>query len=173
MRTVNEYRPGRWALLEAGAVVATTTDPAEARAWLPREPEDLVSGPLFAGDLRPLGAGQATAVTQDAADPAPALVSHVASQVPQDTARDEMTRATVPAYLWLAGPGGADLPTVQAWWGAALASWRRRSGRAEGLPAETKARADLVQALRQVTPAAVRLVECQTVQAGTAWLGPV
>lgn len=126
MKTTTEYRPGKWALLEAGAVVGTTADPTEAAVWAAPMSRDM-TGQDHAG----------------------------------------------PAYLWLEGPAGADLQTVRAWWGLALASWRRRSGRADGLPAVTMARPDLVQALRQVAPAAVRLVESQTVQRGTVWLGPV
>ena len=192
MKTATEYRPGRWALLDAGAVVGTTADPAEAAAWAARD-QDLDAGPLFAAEVGPLVAMPAAAVTQDEARglamsrdmtpdeglPAgPALVSPDELARTQDEglrpwrAASDATRAdhAGPAYLWLDGPNGADL---QTWWASAVASWRRRSGRADGLPAETRARPDELQALRQVTPAAVRLVECQAVQRGTVWVGPV
>ena len=172
MKTATEYRPGRWALLDAGAVVGTTADPAEAATWAARD-QNLDAGPLFAVSLGHLGVWQATAVPQDEARG----LAMSRDMTPDEGLRpwrapSDATRAdhAGPAYLWLDGPNGADL---QTWWGAALASWRRRSGRADGLPAETRARTDELQALRQVAPAAVRLVECQAVQRGTVWVGPV
>lgn len=195
MRTVNEYRPGRWALLEAGAVVATTTDPAEARAWLPREPEDLVSGPLFAGDLGALGSGQAPAVAQDEVripkghtdDTARglALGSLVASQAARELALvvtpapaiPQIARPSLvshvasqatqetPAWLWLEVDGAG-----ASWWADALAIWRRKAAR--DLPERARARPDVL-AILQPAPAGVMCETCPAVQAGTAWLGPL
>lgn len=163
MRTVNEYRPGRWALLEAGAVVGTTIDPAEALAWLPPEPEDLIPGPLFAGDLGPLGACQAPAVAQDEAardeGRGLALVPHVASQATQDQARGG------PAWLWLEVDGAGS-----SWWAAALAIWQRKTGRAQ--PERARARPDVL-AILQPAPAGVTCETWPAVQPGTAWLGPL
>ena len=194
MRTVNEYRPGRWALLEAGAVVETTTDPAEALAWLPPEPEDLVPGPLFAGDLWPLVSGQAPAVPQDETPTSgPALPGNVAKQAARDEARglalvvtpapaiaqdarpalvphvaSQATQDTArggPAWLWLEVDGAGS-----SWWAAALAIWQRKTGR--NLPERARARPDVLASL-QPGPAGVTCETWPAVQPGTAWLGPL
>lgn len=193
MRTVSEYRPGRWALLDAGQVVKTTTDPDEAAAWLPPEPDEL-PGPLFAGqdlvepdqvgqalplvtragqdlpqdeDLTSwghLGAMPAPAIAQDEdLTPAP-LVLGASSTRAQDPARDE---GRGPAWLWLEvnGAGASD------WWLQALAIWARKTGRA--LPERARARPEVLTRLQPVAPAGVVCEAWQPVQAGTAWLGPL
>ena len=173
MKTATEYRPGRWALLDAGAVVGTTADPAEAAAWAARD-RDLDASPLFAGLAHEAPDGPKVEHSWELNATAPKLNATAFLDPPPSARESQPAREDEdhagPAYLWLDGPNGADL---QTWWASAVASWRRRSGRVDGLPAETRARPDELQALRQVTPAAVRLVECQAVQRGTVWLGPV
>ena len=173
MRAATEYRPGRWALLDAGAVVGTTADQAEAAAWAARD-EDLDALPLFAGLAHEAPDGPKAEHSCDL-NAAAQKLNAAASLDPSPPAREsqparEDKSHTGPAYLWLEGPAGADVTT---WWASALAIFRRRSGRVDGWPAETRARPDVLATLRPAAPAAVRLVESHTVLRGTVWLGPL
>ena len=173
MRAATEYRPGRWALLDAGAVVGTTADQAEAAAWAARD-EDLDALPLFAGLAHEAPDGPKAEHSWDL-NAAAQKLNATASLDPSPSTREsqparEDESHTGPAYLWLEGPAGADVTT---WWASALAIFRRRSGRAECWPAETRARPDVLATLRPAAPAAVRLVESHTVLRGTVWLGPL
>lgn len=147
MRTVTEYRPGRWALLEAGAVVMTTTDPHEAAAWAPRA--DLPNpGPLFAG----------------LASPAP-LVPNLARQAAQDPA--PMSRDIQPAWLWLSVDGGG-----APFWRDALAIWQRRAP-GQDLPQRIRARPATLGLVQEAAPSGVTCEPWAAVLPQTAWLGPL
>ena len=161
MRTVSEYRPGRWALLDAGAVIGTTADQAEAAAWAARD-EDMGALPLFAGMTH-----EAPKVPQKTPkaehswnlNTTAQKLNATASFDPPPAARaSQPTRENEghagPAFLWLEGPTGADAAT---WWATALAIFGRRSGRIDGWPAEARARADELASIRPTAPTAVRL----------------